>query len=194
MFNRNVPLFRPNASANGTCCVTVMLCVKLGTVTSNVEKNKSAWTAPTLRGHYPRTQTQTLTLLLLLMKIEKLFFIYKKEETCMYKEKIKEGCVFTKVFTVPPRSPPPPPMLASSECDDNTGQSPASKNPSVPSGTCPAGDRPVIRTRSSPRATDSRPNSQLNSPVSREEIAAQAFAASLISVGDQCSDSSPHCP
>ena len=41
-------------------------------------KKKSAWTAPTPRGHHPRTQTLTLLLLLLLLKIEKLFFIYKK--------------------------------------------------------------------------------------------------------------------
>ena len=87
--------------------------------------------------------------------------------------------VFTKknIFTVPPRSPPPPPMLASSECDDNTGQSPASKKPSVPSGTCPAGDRPVSQTRSFLTANGIRPGSQSGWHGSRAEIVLSAFAA-----------------
>ena len=99
-------------------------------------------------------------------------------------EKIKDERVFTKkvstiykkpvctkrssmsnqkkyIFTVP-RPPPPPPTLAFPGCVDNTGQSPASKNPSVPSGTCPAGDRPVLQTRPSLEANAIRPGSQLN--------------------------------
>ena len=75
-------------------------------------------------------------------------------------------CIY-KIFTVPrprPPHPPPPPTLAWPGCDGSTGLSPASKNPSVPSGTCLAGDRPVLQTRSSPTATDSHPGSQLNYP------------------------------
>ena len=100
--------------------------------------------------------------------------------------------VFTKISTVP--RPPHPPISAFVECVDSTERSSASKNPNVSSGTWPAGDRPVPQTESSLEANAIRPGSLLNSPVSREEIAARAFAASLVSVGDQCSDSSPHCP
>ena len=58
--------------------------------------------------------------------------------------------IFTKnvhmliVFIVPPRSHSPPPSLPWLGCGDNTGRSPASKNPNGPSGTCMAGDRPVL--------------------------------------------------
>ena len=105
-----------------------------------------------MRRGLPRTQTQTL----LLLKNENCFYL---QETCMYKKcwlftekknkKMnvylqKRSRLFTciyKIFTVPR---PPLPTLAFSECDSSTGQSPASKNPSVPSGTWSAGDRPVL--------------------------------------------------
>ena len=110
-------------------------------------------------------------------------FGYSQKGVCT--EKIKDESVFTKrsrlftriykkIFTVP-RPRPPLPKLAFSECVDNTGRSPASKNPSVPSGTCPAGERPVLETNSSARAISTHRGSLLNSPVSREEIVARAF-------------------
>ena len=167
-----------------------MLCAKRGTVRPNVEKNKSAWTAPTRRGpyhhhHHPRTQTLTLRLLLLLLKIENCFFIDKKRRNVYVQKKIKDESVFTKkdvhssivfcnylqiftknvhsttVFIAPPPPPhSPPPMLPSSGCDGNTGRSPASKNPNGSSGTCTAGDRPVPRTRSSRGASGIHLDSQ----------------------------------
>ena len=48
------------------------------------------------------------------------------------------------VFMVPPRSPTPPPNLPWPGCGDNIERSPASKNPNGSSGTCLAGDRPVL--------------------------------------------------
>ena len=111
----------------------------------------------------------------------------------MYREKIKKRVeylqkkssgylhVFTKcsLFIVPPPPPrpPPPPMLAFSECVGNTGRLPASKNPSVPSGTWLAGDRPVIQTESSPRANAIRPDSLLDWHGSMVETAVLTFGA-----------------
>ena len=71
--------------------------------------------------------------------------------------------IYKNIFTVPrprPRPRPPPPISAFVECDGSTGRSPANKNPSVSSGTCPAGDRPVIQTESSPTASGSHPSSR----------------------------------
>ena len=88
-------------------------------------------------------------------------------------------CPQCSLFIVPPPPPPrsPPPTLAFSGCVGSTERSPASKNPNGLSGTWLAGDRPVIQTRSSRGATDSRPNSQLNWLGSRVEIVSPTFAA-----------------
>ena len=59
---------------------------------------------------------------------------------------------------------PPPSISASAEGTDSTERSPASKNPNGASGTCLAGDRPVLQTRSSSKATDSRPDDTLSCP------------------------------
>ena len=53
-------------------------------------------------------------------------------------------------------APPPPSTSSPAGGTDSTGRSPASKHPNESSGTCPAGDRPGPKTRSSSGATGSR--------------------------------------
>ena len=57
---------------------------------------------------------------------------------------IKNVHTSTVFFMVPPHSLTPPPSLPWPGCGGSIGRSPASKNPNGPSGTCTAGDSPVL--------------------------------------------------
>ena len=107
----------------------------------------------------------------------KTVFIDKKEKKCVCTKENKTGLsiykkglqLFTNIYknvhsVTVFMAPPPPSISAFAEDTDSTERSPASKNPNGSSGTCPTGDRPVPRTRSSAKATGSRLDGTLDCP------------------------------